>query len=411
MCRTVRTIFNIFKTYVGVGVLGLPAAWKDSGIVGSLGAMLCLSVISLHCLQLLVDSKEDLIARGHKVYTFGDTAIKALGRFGITGGKVGGAVVDIILCFCQLGVCTTYLAFLGQNTKAIIPTSLPWHVFAGIWIGIMMLFSWIRTLKSLAFLAQAATFCLGVGIIIISVAAIMSLHDTLAAHQRPQVIAIDWINLPSTISVAIFAFEGIGFVIPAQTAIKDVKRYPFVLTFCIVVVGLLYAAFGTICYVGFGNNTQPQILDSLLSWSNGSKGWTIVSKIITVGLIAAIAFTYPIQLFVATDLMEERLFPPKDSTWAVWWLRNNFRAMLVFATGIVALTVSQFDIIMGFIGSLGAAPLQFILPPIIWLCVHWEDASIPKRALLFFYIIFGIAATVLGTGVNIYKLVKEGKKD
>jgi hypothetical protein len=49
---------------MGVGVLGLPAAWKDNGIVGSLGAMLCLSVISLHCLQLLVDSKEDLIARG-----------------------------------------------------------------------------------------------------------------------------------------------------------------------------------------------------------------------------------------------------------------------------------------------------------------------------------------------------------
>lgn len=389
-------------------MLGLPNAWQQSGVIGALVSMLILSLISLHCLNLLVEAKETLISRGERVFTFGDVCQKAWGKF----GRIGGILVDIILCFCQLGVCTSYIAFLGQNTQALLApvTSLPWHVFAAIWIVIMMALSWIRTLKSLAPLATIATGCLAGGLVAITIAALMSLSDNLKAHTFVKPKLIDWSHLPNMISIAIFAFEGIGFVIPAQTAIKDPKRYPFVLTFCLVVVGTLYAAFGTIAYVGFGPGTQPQIIDSLLTWSNGSKAWSVVAKIITVGLIAAIAFTYPIQIFVATDLIEEKLFPPKDTNVAIYWIRNNFRAALVLMTGLIALTVSQFDLIMGLIGSIGAAPLQFIFPPTIWLAVHWKQSSIPKKALLFFYLAFGIAATVVGTGVNVMDLVKNYTK-
>jgi proton-coupled amino acid transporter len=402
---TVRSIFNILKTYIGVGVLGLPNAWKESGVVLALVSMLALSLISLHCLNLLVDSKEQLIARGERVFTFGDVTKKAFGRF----GRVGAILVDVILCFCQLGVCASYIAFLGQNTQSLLApyTKLPWHVFAAIWICIMMLLSWIRTLKSLAPLATIATGCLAAGLVAITAAACMSLNEAVQKHTFVKPVLADWKNLPAMISVAVFAFEGIGFVIPAQTAIKDPKRYPFVLTFCIIVVGTLYAIFGTIVYVGFGQGTEDQIIQSLLNWSQGSKGWKIGSEIITVGLILAIALTYPIQLFVATDLIEERIFPPKDKGWGAYWIRNNFRAFLVFCTGLLALTLSQLDVIMGFIGSIGASPLQFIFPPIIWLSINWREASIPKKALIFFYLFFGVAVTILGTASNIGKLIKK----
>lgn len=386
-------------------MLGLPNAWQQSGVIGALVSMFILSVISLHCLNLLVQAKETLIERGERVYTFGDVCTKAFGKY----GRFGGILVDIILCFCQLGVCTSYIAFLGQNTQALLApvTTLPWHVFAAGWIIIMMVLSWIRTLKSLAPLATIATGCLAAGLVAIAIAASMSLHDNVVAHTFVKPKLMDWGHLPNMISIAIFAFEGIGFVIPAQTAIKDPKRYPFVLTFCIVVVGLLYCFFGTLAYVGFGPGTKAQIIDSLLAWANGDKAWSIVAKIITVGLIAAIAFTYPIQIFVATDLIEEKLFPPKDTNMAVFWIRNNFRAALVLITGLIALTVSQFDVIMGLIGSLGAAPLQFIFPPLIWLAVHWKQCGVPKKALLIFYTIFGVAATIVGTGVNVMDLIKK----
>lgn len=408
-CRTVRSIFNILKTYIGVGVLGLPNAWKLSGVLGALVSMLVLSVISLHCLNLLVESKETLLKRGERVFTFGDVTTKAFGRM----GRFGGIMVDIILCFCQLGVCTSYIAFLGQNTQALLApvTTLPWQAFAAMWMVIMMLLSWIRTLKSLAPLATIATGCLGAGLLAITIAASMSLSEHVKEKTFVKPTLIDWAQLPKMLSIAIFAFEGIGFVIPAQTAIKDPKRYPFVLTFCVIVVALLYAIFGTLVYIGFGPATEPQIIDSLLAWSNGSKGWSIVAKIISVGLIAAIAFTYPIQIFVATDLIEEKLFPPKDTNATIFWIRNNFRAALVLLTGLVALTVSQFDIIMGFIGSIGAAPLQFIFPPLIWLGVHWNECGIPKKLLLAFYLLFGLAATIVGTGVNIFDLVETYKKN
>lgn len=401
-----RTIFNILKTYIGVGVLGLPHAWMKGGVLGALGSMAVLLVISLHCLNLLVESKEQLLARGDRVYTFGDVTVKAFGKW----GKFGGTAVDVILVGCQLGVCTSYLVFLGQNTQAIMPGGLPWEIYGGIWILIMMLLSWIRTLKSLAPLATIATACLGLGLFAIAIASSLSLHDTVSAKLPVKVNLFDWRQLPATLSVAIFAFEGIGFVIPAQTAIKDPKRYPFVLTFCVITVGILYCIFGTLVYVGFGDNTKDQIIDSLLAWANGDKTWTIISKLISAGLIVAIAFTYPIQFFVSTDILEERLFPPKDHSWTVFWVRNNFRAMLVFITGILALTVNQFNVIVGLIGALGASPLQFIFPPLIWLFINWHDARYWKRALLIFYICFGAMATILGTGVNIMDLIKNYQK-
>lgn len=374
----------------------------NGGILGALGSMAVLLVISLHCLNLLVESKEQLLARGDRVYTFGDVTVKAFGRF----GRVGGIAVDVILVGCQLGVCTSYLVFLGQNTQAIMPGNLPWQAYCGIWIVLMMGLSWIRTLKSLAPLATIATACLGLGLAAILVSASLSLHDTVKSHQPVKVNLFDITQLPATLSVAIFAFEGIGFVIPAQTAIKDPRRYPFVLTFCVITVGILYCIFGTLVYIGFGANTKDQIVNSLLIWANGDQTWTIIAKLISAGLVVAIAFTYPIQFFVATDILEERLFPPKDATWTIWWLRNNFRAMLVLVTGLLGLTISQFDVIVGLIGALGASPLQFIFPPLIWLFINWGDAKMWKKCLLIFYICFGAMATILGTGTNIYNLVK-----
>ena len=67
--------------------------------------MLILAFISTHCMVILVKAKQELVARGENVTTFGDLA-----KF--TWGRPGVIFVDGMLIFTQIGVCAVYVVYV-----------------------------------------------------------------------------------------------------------------------------------------------------------------------------------------------------------------------------------------------------------------------------------------------------------
>lgn len=384
---------------MGSGLLGLPYAFKQSGVLAGTLLMIIIGCMALHTMVLLVKCKIKAVSMGHDVVTFGDLAQ-------LTLGKVGMMAVNIFLIFTQIGFCCAYVVYIGQNTKILLDVDWPWEVFALVWLVVLVLLSWIRTLKNVAPISTVANVMIGFGVLVIFTASLMSL-----AKKSKQGIPlnvnwfVDWSNLPSMMGIAIYSFEGIGFVLPSQTVAKKQESFIKILTSCIILIASVYLVFGAFGYIGFGSNTQEQILENLISTFGHQRAWRVLIKVLTVALIFAITATYPLQLFVATDILEEKIFDLSTKSKKTYWLQNNFRAFLVILTAFIAISVPKFGLLIGLIGSLGSASLQFIFPSLIWLKLFWSDKRYYLKVLLVFYTCAGIGVGVWGTYRNISDLV------
>lgn len=66
---TIKTVITIFISFVGAGILGLPYAFLRSGYVMGTVCIAAVSIISLHCMLLLLECKHRLEDRGVSTYS------------------------------------------------------------------------------------------------------------------------------------------------------------------------------------------------------------------------------------------------------------------------------------------------------------------------------------------------------
>jgi proton-coupled amino acid transporter len=59
-----KTLANVFISFIGAGILGLPSAFKESGLVLGAVFLVILSVLAFYCIMLLVDCKKLLESKG-----------------------------------------------------------------------------------------------------------------------------------------------------------------------------------------------------------------------------------------------------------------------------------------------------------------------------------------------------------
>ena len=117
-------------------------------------------------------------------------------------------------------------------------------------------------------------------------------------------------------------------------------RYEGLLLACLGSSTLNYAIFGSLCYLSWGTDT------------NGNGIGEAAITVVQASLVFCIAGSYPLQLFVFTDLFESWLFKPgRLSKENVVLKQNISRALLVLGTCLVAVAVPNFALLMGIIGK------------------------------------------------------------
>ena len=122
------------------------------------------------------------------------------------------------------------------------------------WVPILVVLSWIRTMSILAFVSLFATAAITSGLVIITVASIINISDTGFSN-----LDVEWWIVPKTSAVmlgmGIYAFEGIGIVLPCETAMKKPEKFSMVLVITLVISTVNYIAAGLIPYLAFGRST------------------------------------------------------------------------------------------------------------------------------------------------------------
>jgi amino acid permease len=280
--------------------------------------MALVSCMSIHCMLLLVECKTRL--KGHGVVSFSDVAAFTCGRRVAT-------ITDCLLVFTQFGFSVVYLVFVSDNVLHYFP-NVPRE--SGRLYVLMLLYpffvamAWIRTLHLVSLASAVANVAIVLGMLVVLIASSLQIqHSVLPGQTATADLGVRWSTLPIMAGVAIYAFEGIGVVLPSETAMKRPQKFPSVLLSVLIISTFIYMMFGSVPYLAFGEETgkaNGQITDNLQEFAMQApdhETWLVLREVLRVCLCLGIALAYPVQLFVATDILEVWLFNSNNNNSAV----------------------------------------------------------------------------------------------
>lgn len=337
----------LLKSFVGTGVLFLPRAFLNGGMLFSTLVLLGVALLSFHCFILLVN-----------------TRLKIDGSFGDIGGVLYGRWMrNLILSsivLSQIGFVSAYIVFTSENLQAFILAVSKCKTYINIkWMVLMQLIiflplSLIRDISKLGFTALVADFFIMLGLIYLYYYDIATIVDQGGISDITSFNPATWTLF---IGTAIFTFEGVGLIIPIQESMKRPRNFPGVLALVMVIITILFTSMGALSYAAYGSSTKTVVI---LNLPQDDKFVNAVQFLYSL----AILLSTPLQLFPAIRIMENELFTRsgKYNPW-IKWQKNVFRFLLVMFCAMVAwVGAADLDKFVALVGSFACVPLVYVYP-------------------------------------------------
>ncbi|EGV60556.1 hypothetical protein CANTEDRAFT_127905 [Yamadazyma tenuis ATCC 10573] len=372
-----KAYFLLVKAFVGTGVLFLPRGFSNGGLVFSIVTLMFFGVLSYWCYLILVHSKQ-----ATRLPSFGDMGLKLYGEW-------LQQLIFTSIVISQVGFIATYIVFTSQNIQAFLRNAIgldnldiKWFILGQLFVLIPL--SLVRDITKLSLVAVLANFLILFGLVTIIYFILIDLfiENSGAVGDGIQFL-FNKKEFSMFIGIAIFAFEGIGLIIPIQESMIYPNHFPKVLFQVILTISVIMIGVGTLGYVTYGQHIETVILLNLPQDS---------VFVISIQLLysLAILLSTPLQIFPAIRLIESKLFvrTGKNSL-TIKWLKNLFRASFVIGTAIIALYGGKnLDKFVSFVGCFACIPLVYMYPPMLHLrscCVIGEGlspAEIRRRIVL-----------------------------
>jgi proton-coupled amino acid transporter len=376
-CSNKRALINVLKSYIGSGVLGLPFAYSQGGMIAGTIGMLIVALLSTVAVFLLLDCKKRL---GRHTRTFGDIGFGAAGR-------AGHSIVEGCVVLSQLGFCTAYIIFITQNMHRYMSAYFGEQEVTLTLIPALVLLCWIRSLQVLAPFSLLAIVLILAGLATV----VLASADKIGLGKGVEPYVPD--TLPVFIGMAIYSFEGIGLAVPIQNSMRQPEHFPFVWILASLIIAFVYVGFGALGYSCYGAEV-PGIITMVLPDN-------LLSFVVKLGLCVSLLFTYPLAMFPIFEIVEEswlwRTLHParrgaaRDGETAVIEDGEDaaklsvprmraVRVALVLVTVFAALVIPDFSVVMAFIGSVPCNIMAFVLPTFFHAVVCWDDMGFWGRA-------------------------------
>ncbi|XP_048120052.1 proton-coupled amino acid transporter 4 [Alosa alosa] len=229
-------------------------------------------------------------------------------------------------------------------------------------LPLLVMMSFIRDLRNMAVLSALANTAMAISLIFIFTYITSDVGDP---GRLPFVSS--WRKFPFFFGTAIFAFEGIGVVLPLENQMKEPARFPQALNVGMGVVIVLYVSLATLGYLHFGDDIKGSITLNLPhdSWTN-----QLVKVLYSLG----VCVSFVVQFFVPADI----LLPPILARVTDSWKRPFellLRALLVCLTCVMAVLVPRLDVVISLVGAFSSSALALVFPPLVELLLLSSASS------------------------------------
>ena len=374
-------------------MLFLPKAFQHGGALFSSLVLTGMAALSVFCTVLLIACRQVMGPEVPGSYT--DIGLAAGGPWGRFG-------VELALVGSQIGFCCVYLGFVARNVLQLLNVPRCW--VGEEWMPLLLVsqalvlvpLSWVTNMSSFA-----VTNLLGDLVIAACIAAVLGWAGVgVAAHPGgvppgggvtsvPLFNPADW---PLFIGTAVYAFEGVGVMLPLFNSLPPASRasFPRVMYATLGGVSLTYLAMGLLPFLYLDGVLGAPMADVItLDLPRAGWAWALQG-----GYCVALLCTYPLQLFPALGVIEERV---GDKLQGQVWRTRGLRTAVVLATIAVSwVGSSQLNNLVSLVGAVACAPLAFIFPALFHLrlvpgisrCARGTDIAI---------IVFGVGVMLFST--------------
>ncbi|KAF9765763.1 hypothetical protein IL306_001890 [Fusarium sp. DS 682] len=389
---TTKTFFTLIKAFIGTGIMFLPKAFRNGGILFSSITLIVLSLVNCGCFRLLLDCRQ--------IYG---------GGYGELGEAIVGprfrSLVLASIAISQLGFVCAGLIFTAENLYAFLDAVTANHrefMFSvpsliALQLVALVPLALIRNISKLGPAALLADVFILIGIVYIWY------YDIAALSQRGMDSTVRLFNprdFTLTIGSGIFTFEGIGLILPIQSSMKKPEHFPNLLYLVMFIITIIFTSVGALCYATFGEDTKIQVI------SNFPQDSPLVNAVQFLYSIAVLAGD-PVQLFPAARIIETSIFGERATgkkSARIKWKKNALRTLLVgICVGVSIVGASDLDKFVALIGSFACVPLVYIYPALL----HYKGAAQTTRAKVIDIVVMvvGFIAMVYTTLVTAYQWI------
>lgn len=402
-------LMHLLKSSVGTGILAMPTAFKNSGLVtGSIGVPI-IGFLTIHCMHLLVKSEEELCRRlGIATMAFEDVAENAFKVGPIPFRRFSSQVytaVFVFLCFTQVGYCACYAVFAAESFSEVARDLLHVNVTTRgclfMMLPFMIVANMIKSMRNLRYFSFVALGLQVVGMVYMFAMLCVRLPSTDSVTAFA-----DWKTLPLFFGTAIYAFEGIGTVLTIKNEMKFPSRFgPWngIMNTGSILVACAYFGMGFFGFLKYGDEVKSNIAFNLPVG--------LVNTIVKLTFAIAIFLSYPLQMYISISTMWPKICQkfsllPDSVNFEI--LDCMFRIVLVTATFTAAMIIPRLDLFISLVGAFCSSCLAWIFPPLFYYFTCWDIQSTSqkwiygaKNAGIAFV---GIVGLVTGTMISVEDL-------
>ena len=287
-------------------------------------------------------------------------------------GKWGKFFVAVALVGSQVGFCCAYVYYIMCNYAQILRglgvNGVDRMYFA---IFTFWLFSALCFVRKIQVFSAFHVFSDIMILMTVLVVVGFGISDW-DKDRDLKTIGVDPINKSTwteAIGFSIYAFEGIGMVLPIQDITKNPESYWKIVVAVIVSVGVLFITFGVFTSFAWGNKqTTPLITDLLPNYVDKDGNITYFVYIVLFLFSLNLVFSFPLQIYPVEIIFENLLFDGWPKSRKRQMFKNMSRSVIVFF--VVCMTImlkDKFDKFLAILGSVTCTPMAFTFPAMFHL--------------------------------------------
>lgn len=405
---TIGSIVHLLKCCLGSGILAMPAAFKNSGlIVGTIGTLIA-GFVCTHTVHILVKVSQEVCVDAKKpslsfaetcgaAFTYGPKKLQSWGNF----IKV---LVDYSMVVTYFSVLCVYVVFIGSSMKEVLDVYMPDNPLSiqaacALTLVPLVLICQIRNLKYLVPFSALAN-------ILILVVFVITLYyvflDLPPIKERELVAGItQW---PLFLSTVIFAMEGIGVVMPVENEMAKPQQFlgcPGVLNIAMVIVITLYGIVGFFGYLQYGDFVKGSITLNLPEED-------IIAQVAKALMAFVIFLSFALQFYVPMEMITRKR-KGKESRYENL-VQIVIRTVIVILAVAIAAAFPNLELVISFVGAVFFSTLGLLIPAVVDTVYNWDNGLGPFKYVLWKNLLIGIISLIAlfsGAYVSIQGMIED----
>ncbi|XP_039287162.1 LOW QUALITY PROTEIN: proton-coupled amino acid transporter-like protein pathetic [Nilaparvata lugens] len=397
----IETLVHLLKSSLGTGILAMPMAFKNAGLIFGLLGTFFIGYICTYCVHMFVKCAQILCER-KTIQKIGFQKVvelsflegpKATTKFSTAAGKT----VMAALLMELLGCCCAYVVFVAKSMKQLVD-HYGGHEMDVRFYMLLLVPCLITTNmgKSLRFITPISVISNSLFMGGVGVSYYYIFDDLPSVRERPW--AVSWHHWPKFFGTAIFAMEGIGTIMPIENSMKTPKHFigcPGVLNIGMIILVTLYSITGFFGFLKYGAATDDSITFNL---PTGAPLAQVLKIVIALGIF----LSYSLLFFASIDLLRDNVLQR--------YAENSIRIWLIVLTVVIAALFPNLGPFLTLVGALSLSIVGLIFPPICEVLVYWHSPGLGrfnwrlwKNILI---VCFGIVGLITGTMTSISEFAR-----